>query len=152
MTPWYRDRGALAFIGTRYLPVFGGLSLLWEIVQLPLYTIWREASGPYIAFAVVHCTIGDVLIGAAALAIALALTRAGPPGSWLWLRIGLLAALLGLGYTAASEWLNTARDAWQYSALMPQAQLGRGAIGLSPLAQWLVVPPLALSIARRIGR
>jgi hypothetical protein len=148
VTPWYRDRGALAFIGARYLPALGGLSLLWEIAQLPLYTIWRQASGPYIAFAVVHCTIGDVLIGAAALGIALVLTSAGALGSWRWARIGLLAVLVGLAYTAASEWLNTARGAWLYSALMPRLELGAGAIGLSPLAQWLVVPLAALRLSR----
>jgi hypothetical protein len=48
-----------------------GLNLAWEIAQLPLYTIWWTDPGPRIAFAVLHCTAGDLMIGAASLAAAL---------------------------------------------------------------------------------
>lgn len=145
---WYRDRAALAFIGKRYLPLLALLNLAWEAAQLPLYTIWREASTGALLFAVAHCTAGDVLIGAAALAMALTATRAGPAGSWRWRAIAFLTALLGLAYTAGSEWLNTARGAWQYSDLMPALRLGTGAIGASPFAQWLIVPLVALYLSR----
>lgn len=53
-----------------------------------LYTLWTESV--YIAFSVVHCTLGDVLIGFE--------------------------------------------------------------LGLTPLAQWLAVPPLSLYLARRMFR
>lgn len=149
-TPWYRDRAALAFIGLRYLPLLAGFDLAWELAQLPLYSIWREGNAGYIAFAVAHCTIGDLLVGTAALAFALAVTSGGPLASWRWRTIAVLATLAGAAYTATSEWLNTARHAWQYAELMPKLQLGDGAVGLSPLAQWIIVPPLALWIARRI--
>lgn len=149
MTPWYRERAALAFIGKRYLPVLAGLNLVWEIAQLPLYTIWHGAGAGYIAFAVAHCTVGDVLIGTAGLAAALTAMRAGPIASWRWAGIAVLATLMGVAYTAASEWLNTLRQAWQYSELMPKLHLGTAAIGLAPLAQWLVLPPLAIYLARR---
>jgi hypothetical protein len=46
----------------RYLPWLGSLSLLWELAQLLLYTIWSKGSPAYIAFAVVHYTLGDALI------------------------------------------------------------------------------------------
>ena len=36
--------------------------LLWEIGHVPLYTIWTEGSWGEIAFAVLHCTGGDLLI------------------------------------------------------------------------------------------
>lgn len=146
---WYRDPRALAFIGERYLPLLAVLNLAWEAAQLPLYAIWREASAGYVLFAVVHCTVGDVLIGAAALALALTATRAGAAGPWRWRAIAAVSVLLGLAYTAASEWLNTARGAWQYSDLMPALRLGAGAIGASPLAQWLIVPLVALYLSRR---
>src|SRR5829696_4004989 len=50
--------------------IFVGLNLAWEITQLPLYTIWWTDPGPRIAFAVLHCTAGDLMIGAASLAAA----------------------------------------------------------------------------------
>jgi hypothetical protein len=56
---------------------------------------------------------------------------------------------IGLGYTVFSEWLNTVvRDGWTYAAAMPTVRIGGLEVGLSPLAQWLVVPPLALLFAR----
>jgi len=98
------------------------------------------------AFAVVHCTLGDVLIGASALLVALILLRAGGLASWPWRR---LAALLGAGYTVFSEWMNTAiLGSWAYAASMPRIELGAVTIGLSPLLQWLVLPPLALYLMR----
>ncbi|MBI4757135.1 MAG: hypothetical protein HY778_17315, partial [Betaproteobacteria bacterium] len=68
---WYACPQAWSFILLRYLPRLALLSLAWEIAHLPLYTIWREGSPGWIAFAVAHCTAGDVLIGAATLMLAL---------------------------------------------------------------------------------
>lgn len=150
MTAWYRDGGTLALVGKRYLPLLAALNLAWEIAQLPLYTLWREATPGYLAFAVAHCTLGDVLIGAAALAIALVATRTAAPESWRWRTVVLVATAIGVAYTIASEWMNTSlRASWQYSTLMPTVQFGALRIGVSPLLQWLVLPPLALSLARR---
>lgn len=150
MTAWYRDRATLSLIGRRYLPWFAALNLAWELAQLPLYTIWREAPAGSIAFAVAHCTVGDILIGSLALALALIATRAGPAAQWQWLQIAVVTTLLGVGYTLVSEWLNTSlRPSWQYSELMPVLEVGGVVIGLSPLAQWLLLPPLAFYAARR---
>ena len=38
----------------------------WEVAQWPLYTLWREADALHIAWAVLYCTAGDVLIASAA--------------------------------------------------------------------------------------
>ena len=47
--------------------------------------------------------------------------------------------------------MNTvARDGWAYAAAMPTVRIGALELGLSPLAQWLVVPPLALAWARSL--
>ena len=105
--PWYRDRHAWRFIACAYLPWLAGLNLAWELAQLPLYTIWREASAGYIAFAVAHCTVGDILIGAAALALTLIAVRAGSPARWPWRQIALVATAAGAAYTLVSEWMNT---------------------------------------------
>src|SRR3546814_20048924 len=43
----------------RYVAAVAAGNLLWEYVQLPLYTIWYEGSTMEILFAVDHCTGGD---------------------------------------------------------------------------------------------
>jgi hypothetical protein len=152
MTAWYRDPGARFLIARRYLPLLAFLNLAWEIAQVPLYTISRQASASYIAFAVAHCTAGDVLIGTAALGAALIAVRAGPAREWPWWKVGTVATLAGVAYTVMSELMNTAlRQSWQYSELMPTLELRGVVIGISPLAQWLVLPPLALYFARRLS-
>lgn len=145
--PWFRDREARVFIARRFLPWLAGLNLAWEALQIPLYTIWTEASAGYVAFAVFHCTLGDILIGTVSLALILG--REGPIAQWRWRRIVGLMLLLGPGYTIFSEWLNTALFRWSYSELMPTLTIAGFELGVSPLLQWLVIPPLALHLARR---
>ncbi len=145
---WYQDRSALRFVALRYVPVIGALNLLWEFAHLPLYTVWAEGSPPYLAFVALHCTLGDVVIGTLALLIALIVARAGAVATWRWRQIALFLVIPAVGYTALSEWINTvARAGWAYSALMPVANLSGFEIGFSPLAQWLVIPPVALWLA-----
>jgi hypothetical protein len=146
---WFREREAWAFVARRYLPWILVLNLAWETLQIPLYTIWTEASAGAIAFAIFHCTLGDVLIGAASLLLALILGREGPIAQWRWPRIVGLMLLLGPGYTIFSEWLNTTLFRWSYSELMPTLKLAGIEIGVSPLLQWLTLPPLASYLARR---
>ena len=134
----------------RYLAVIVVGNLVWEAAQMPLYTLWRTGSAQEIAFAVVHCTGGDVLIAAVSLLGSLLLFGAG---SWPRSRFMSVAAptvALGLGYTIYSEHLNTASQAWTYSELMPVLP-GLGT-GLAPLAQWLVVPLLAFAAVRLLSR
>jgi hypothetical protein len=146
--PWFRDREAWVFVARRYLPWLAGLNLAWEALQIPLYTIWTEASAGYIAFAIFHCTLGDVLIGTASLALALIFWREGRIVHWRWRRIVVLMLVLGPGYTIFSEWLNTALFRWSYSGLMPTLSVAGFRLGVSPLFQWLFLPPLALYLAR----
>lgn len=153
MSPWYRDRDARALIAFGYLPWLGGLNLAWETAQLPLYTLWSEAPAGTIAFSVAHCTAGDIAIGAAALILVLVLGREGALAQWRWRRIAVLTALAGAAYTVFSEWSNTAiLGSWAYSELMPVLKVAGIDIGLSPLLQWLVLPPLALVLARKFRR
>ena len=122
--------------------------LVWETLQLPLYTIWETGTAREQAFAVVHCTGGDILIALSALvgALALAGDHAWPQAAFG--RVAVLALAAGVVYTAFSEWLNVEiRQAWAYTEAMPRLPwLGTG---LAPLLQWVVVPPLALLAARR---
>jgi hypothetical protein len=147
---WYRDRATLRWIAARYLPWMLALNLAWEAAHVRLYTLWQEAEAAYIAFSIVHCTLGDVLIGAAALALALVFGREGPLSQWRWGRIAAMTALAGTGYTLFSEWMNiTLLRSWTYAESMPRLSLGDFELGVTPLMQWLVIPPLALFSARR---
>lgn len=146
---WHQDRSTLNFVALRYIPVLGALNLLWEVAQLPLYTLWDEGPPSFIAYAVVHCTLGDVAIGTLALVIALVVTQAHAVDNWRWRQVALFLVFPAAGYTVLSEWINTiVRGSWAYSALMPVVNLGGFEMGLSPLAQWLVIPPAALWLAR----
>ena len=152
MNAWYRDRAALSLIAFRYVPWLAAFSLAWEVAQLPLYTIWREASTSYLVFAVVHCTVGDVLIGCAALALALMLGREKALAQWHWRRVIGMTALLAAAYTLFSEWMNTTLYRWTYSELMPVLSIRAMRIGLSPVAQALLIPAAALVAGMRRAR
>lgn len=146
---WHDDPEVWRFIFRRYLAIFAPLSLLWEVLQLPLYSLWSEASPVAMAHALVHCTLGDLLIGVGALMSALILLRAGPHRQWRWRQILSATIVLGLAYTTFSEWINTAiRLRWAYSDLMPMLSILP--IGLSPLLQWLLVPGAAFLLAVRL--
>ena len=125
--------------------------LLWEIVQLPLYTLWRTASRAELAFAVLHCTGGDILIAVSVLLASVVLLRA-----WSWPRaqaspVAALAIPFGIAYTAYSEWLNVyVRQSWIYDQKMPTLTILGYQIGASPLAQWLIVPAAVLAVLASI--
>lgn len=46
-----------AYLGMAFIGNFA-----WEVLHLPLYTIWRTGTTAELIFAVVHCTFGDLLI------------------------------------------------------------------------------------------
>lgn len=128
-----------------------GFNLLWEIAHVRLYTLWNDSNGPDIAWSVVHCSVGDALIAFAAFVLAgFMLRRADWPLSRP-VQGCAIVVVATLAYTAWSEWYNVRiAGAWAYSAGMPTIF----GIGLSPLAQWLVLPPLLLVAYRaaiRIG-
>lgn len=148
---WWSDRRAWRLIALRYLPWFAILNLVWETAHVRLYTLWDEAQPAYIAFSVLHCALGDVLIGGLALLLALSLFYQGELTEWQWRRIILGTTVFGVGYTVFSEWMNvTMLRSWAYGEAMPKISLGELEIGLTPLAQWLLLPPLALHLARRM--
>lgn len=148
--PWFRDRHAWRLIALRYLPWLAGLNLAWEIAHVRFYTLWTEHDASYIAFSIVHCTLGDALIGGLALLLSLIVLRARGAAYWRWRALAVLVVVLGAGYTVFSEWMNISLlRSWTYAESMPTIELGRFELGLTPLAQWLLLPPIALYIARR---
>jgi hypothetical protein len=123
-------------------------NLLWEAAQFPLYTIWNDGTRSHMLLALVHGTVGDLMISAAALMAGLIVfgDRRWPAhGFW---RVAIPTFLLGLGYTIYSEWINVeVRHTWAYSKLMPTLPpLGTG---LSPLLGWITVPALAFLVTHR---
>lgn len=132
----------------RYAGAMALGNLAWEIAHMPLYTLWESGTPGEIAFAALHCTGGDVLIAVSALVASLIVFGAdGWPGRG-YLRVALPAVAAGLAYTIFSEWLNIeVRQAWAYRDLMPVVPVLD--VGLSPLAQWIVLPGLAFWWAQR---
>ena len=99
---WFEDFESWRFIFRSYLPRLAIINLVWEIAQLPLYTLWENPHREQIAVAVAHCTAGDALIGVLALVGALILVRAPRRLNWPVKRI--VAAVIGLtmAYTVYS--------------------------------------------------
>jgi hypothetical protein len=132
----------------RYLVVAAVGNLIWEMAQLPLYTLWRIEPMRSLVRTVLHCTAGDMVIAAVTLVIALATLG---NARWPDERLAAVAAAVvatGVAYTIGSEYLNTVvRRSWAYTEWMPT--LPWTGTGLAPLAQWVVVPAFALSSARR---
>ena len=123
-------------------------NLAWEIAHVRLYTIWMEADGIRIAWSVFHCSLGDVAIALAMFALAgIALRRADWPASRPWAG-GAIVVIGALAYTVWSEWHNVYRTGnWGYTADMPLIF----GLGLSPLLQWLILPPVMVVAFRILG-
>ncbi|MEW6312610.1 MAG: hypothetical protein AB1513_00960 [Pseudomonadota bacterium] len=135
---WYKHKSSWSFILARFLPRLLLLSLAWEILQLPLYTLASEPRVAWVAYAIAHCTVGDAMIGTAALVGALTICQANEPARWPRAKIVVWMTLLTVSYTILSERYNVARGSWAYSSWMPIIPLI--GVGLSPLLQWLLIP------------
>ncbi len=128
-----------------YLAAIFALNLVWESLQLPLYTIWTNAPVADIAWAVIHCTVGDLLIGGAALTLGWLVAGRPRLTPAVPLSLVTVAILTGIALTIVSEWLATQiTRAWEYSPLMPIIPGIR--VGLSPLLQWSILPPIAMRL------
>jgi len=120
-------------------------NLIWEIAHVRLYKIWSSSDGRDIAWSVFHCSLGDVAIALAMFALAgIVLRRADWPASRPW--AGCTIVVVGaMAYTVWSEWHNVHRAGnWGYAAAMPLIF----GIGLSPLMQWLILPPMVVGAYR----
>lgn len=123
------------------------LNLVWEIAQVRLYSIWDAADRMAVAWALLHCTLGDVVIALALFALAGVLLRcADSPVLRPWTG-GAIVVIGAIAYTVWSEWFNVYRaGSWGYTASMPMIF----GIGLAPLLQWLILPPVMVGAYRRL--
>jgi len=124
------------------------LNLVWEIGHISLYTLSREATPPVIAWSIIHCTVGDVLIAVGLFAFAaIVFRRVDWPMSHP-LFGSALVVIAALVFTAQSEWYNVYRSgAWGYTSSMPTIF----GIGISPLLQWLILPPVMVAAYRALA-
>lgn len=126
------------------------LEAVWEIAQLPLYTLWRESGRGYLLYSLAHCTLGDLLILLVSFELVAWLAR---DRYWFKKRIlfpGALFTFAGAGYTIYSEIRNVYfTGAWAYTERMPIVPVIE--VGLAPLLQWLLLPPLLLYLLRRVS-
>lgn len=134
-----------------YVAISAGINLLWEVCQMPLYTVWHTSGWRQIAYAIAHCTVGDVMIAVLALTVALLLVGDLHWPAVSFTVVGGATIVAGFAYTIFSEWLNVVlRQSWAYAPAMPVLPpLGTG---LSPMLQWLIVPSIALYFVRRQSR
>lgn len=128
------------------LLVFTALNLVWEFVQLPLYTIWTSGYPGQIGYAILHCTAGDVMTGVgAAIFSRLLVNGLGLHGNTerVFAACFIFSAI---AYTVFSEWLNVEiLKSWAYASDMPRLPpLGTG---LTPVLQWIIVPSLTWTTA-----
>ena len=135
-------------LAARYAAISLPMFTFWELAQLPLYTIWTEKGLRTSLWAALHCALGDVAIAFLTLVVALMSTDIVVPGSRTIRSVAVITILSGVFVTAAIEigstqWL----ERWSYAPLMPVDPFF--GIGLSPLAQWIVVPASALFVVRR---
>ncbi len=131
----------------RYLLASFLLNMIWEFVQMPLYTLWQEGSRVKIIAFGLHCTAGDAAIASFALLSALLIAGCSEWPRRGYHKIAYLTIGFGFAYTAYSEWLNVyVRKSWAYSPLMPL--LPPFDLGLAPLLQWLIVPSIILFYCR----
>lgn len=131
----------------RWMAYALGLHLIWEVGQLPLFTLWYSEPPHVIAWAVIHCTAGDALIAVFTYAAAALAARdaAWPVHSGRMPAVPVLL-ISGVGYTFFSEWRNVyVLESWAYAPPMPMVF----GIGISPLAQWVIVPLLAILLTAR---
>jgi hypothetical protein len=121
---------------------------LWEVAHAPLYSLWVELGAEAGIKAALHCTLGDAVI-AFICALAGLLVAILTPRLRTFGRTSSLIIIFGMLTTVGIELISTQwLGRWAYRDVMPvDPFLG---IGLSPLAQWLVVPVISLHLLRRI--
>lgn len=133
----------------RWVAVTLVFHLAWETAHVRLYTLWGDPDRWYVWRSVLHCTLGDVVIGTTAFGFAAwLLTGVDWPIHRPWGGTAILIAI-GALFTVWSEWNNVYRlKIWAYAPAMPTIF----GIGVSPLLQWIVLPPLMVLTVRMLDR
>jgi hypothetical protein len=124
------------------------LNYPWEFLQVPYFVAMPEMAHWDAVIFCTRATMGDVLIALVAFWVVAMFRR---QRSWL-LRPDARAIFAfiatGIVITVGLEWHATElQQRWQYAERMPTLPLV--GTGLTPLLQWLVLPPIIVWLARR---
>jgi hypothetical protein len=127
-------------IGLCFLSFF--LNFFWEVNQTYFYTM-KDDSFSTMLYGWTHCTLGDVVLTLIFFWIVSLISRSR---TWV-LRLTasnfISFIVLGLVYTVINERLNVyVFKSWAYNESMPLLPWLR--VGLLPVLQWTVIPPIAL--------
>ena len=124
------------------------LNFFWEIQQMPFFRVSPEFGYTDIVNNCTLATFGDAGISIIAFATVAVLFKSR---RWIlqpnWWQIGIFISV-GIIITIIFEVFATGvLNIWQYSDAMPTLPvLGTG---LSPVFQWLIIPPLIIWFVRR---
>ena len=128
---------------------FGFLTnFVWEILQVPWFTGMAEASHGSVIGLCIRATGGDIRILLASFWLSSIIC-----GHRQWLLKGEqkpagILIITALVVTIILEWLAPGPlERWAYTDSMPMIPLL--GVGLSPLLQWLLLPPLIMWLTRR---
>lgn len=134
-------RGWAAAAGFAFL-----LHFAWEMLHFPFYAGMAEAPHGPATWTCLQATLGDVALALAALGVTSGAARGSlwfgrlrPAHVALYIGSGL-AATIALEYASVHLW-----GRWEYGP----GTWTIGGIGVPPLLQWMVLPPLTLWLVRR---
>lgn len=121
------------------------VNFAWEVVVPPFYAMHAVAPHTVTVLACLRASIGDagITLGSYAAVAAIG-TRRWINHATPRMNVGYLAC--GVVVTIALEYVSVYRlSRWAYSSIMPTI----GGIGVVPLVQWLVLPPVVLWLSHR---
>lgn len=128
------------------------LNFPWEVLQAPLFEGMAAAPHSAVVGACLQATLGDaaIMLLAHVTVAAVARRRRWMLAPSRYEVAGFIA--VGVAITAVIEWMATRgrwAQTWAYSTEMPV--IPGIEIGLSPLLQWAIVPPVALWFVGRLS-
>lgn len=143
--------GALAAMPELNVAIFALLlNLPWEVLQARLFVGMADAPYAEAILGCVQATLGDMIImllayGAVAVGASSRRWVLAPSGRQLawFIGIGVLITAVIERLATSGRWV----ESWSYSPAMPVLP-GIG-IGLVPLLQWVLLPPLVVWFVRR---
>src|SRR5712692_9427739 len=124
------------------------LNLVWELAQIPLFSGMARAEHWTALPVCTRATLGDVVIAETAFCVVALragsrrwILRAGPATMASFVTVGIVITII-------LEYLGThVLGRWIYAATMPVVPVMY--VGLSPLLQWIIVPPIVVWFTRR---